>query len=750
MNRIFKTSSLVVVALLVMYGCTDELYLSPESVVSGSRSVPFGTIHFQTGAESRGDTVTTENLSAVEATAYTDIEKNEFKFETALFHKKDDNGNFVSDKNPQWPGIHRYRKPDADTGEYPDGTTESQKIPENYSEWRDKPFNNEADARYEQAQKHLVDSVNNAMPEGDVPTGYVYLEDYNDRDYIYIIDYDEPSTLNVFVYSPPLKELRDAFLSGTQGKPGSQGLLLTPCIEVYDFFNTYIDGVGLTPPENYNERTELKIYYEDTVPKPGYKLGMFHVAQDISRQVDFVTAHVQKPRRIIQDGNTGNNITPTDENENEIISHTYTLEPVPVELKHNLCNIEVKARNDNSDYDIDVAGVMLGRPMVYGPMFNFSTNEWEFPPLTRQDLYNEVSYAYSPASDKHPVGDSIHRLGKDPVSLMGNGGNALVLPPKLDAWNYLDPDNPDAYNFNNGDRPIMFLAALIQVLPKNVKTESYSIDKFMYPFGYPTDNSCGEDSEWIYCPDKEGGVWEYNGEEWEYYGGGGWYDYTEEFNGGDGWEYDPETGYWTYNNSEDRDWEMLTDENDNAYWKYNGKFKFKYDGNAGGEWILGDDIIFPTDYVCKNSNFEYQEFCVDKNGDVLALSYNDRDKSEFTDDEKKELKSKYKDKDITFKKYAWVGFPVAVDWKAGHKYTYVLDFTSGLGVEIPNGIYGGRYISDIIKLFKDYEATGKPVHDINTSSANPRRKMKTSNLPSGIGTVTLESSGKWTGGVIVK
>lgn len=88
MNRIFKISSLVVVALVAMFGCTNDLlYMSTDPVVSGSRSVPLGSIRFQTGQQSRGESITKENLSAVEATAYTNIEKNDFRFEKYLFKK---------------------------------------------------------------------------------------------------------------------------------------------------------------------------------------------------------------------------------------------------------------------------------------------------------------------------------------------------------------------------------------------------------------------------------------------------------------------------------------------------------------------------------------------------------------------------------------------------------------------------------------------------------------------------------------
>lgn len=210
------------------------------------------------------------------------------------------------------------------------------------------------------------------------------------------------------------------------------------------------------------------------------------------------------------------------------------------------------------------------------------------------------------------------------------------------------------------------------------------------------------------------------------------------------WKVDEE-GLWTYIGN-DGDWEMLTDEEGNAYWKYKGIYIFD---SETGEWILSSDIIFPSKNVIKNSNFEYQEFCVDENGDVLEIRYNDRDRCEFTAAEKEEYKNKYKDKDISFKKYAWVGFPVAVDWKKGHKYVYTLDFTDGLGVEIPNGIYGGRLISDIINLFDGQNANGQNGNKSSNTSKTTRKK-KSVKLPSGTGSVKMESSGEWTGPMIVK
>lgn len=181
-------------------------------------------------------------------------------------------------------------------------------------------------------------------------------------------------------------------------------------------------------------------------------------------------------------------------------------------------------------------------------------------------------------------------------------------------------------------------------------------------------------------------------------------------------------------------------------------------------------VIFPTNYVCEKSNFDYQEFCVLNKGfsdpfedpgleipdfkpdKVLDNSkYNDRDIGVFTAEEKKAI-LKDNPKGV-FKKYAWVAFPVDVDWEAGHKYTYVLDFSNGLGIEPPNGIYGGRLISDIIKLFDEQEANSKQTKSksrMSSKTSRTQQKKKFVKLPSGTGTVKMESSGKWTGGVIVK
>lgn len=725
MNRIFKYLSLSAIALMALSGCTDELYLSSDSVKNGDSHVPFGTITFRTAGESRATVLDSKNLSAVEATSYTDIENNVFKFEKYRFDVRKGERDLLCKKNPQWPGIHRYRKPN-ENGEYSDDVPESDRIPSKYSDWKNNSFVSEDDTNYADFHEPKPGKV---VKEEDVPKGYVYLVDYEEPDWIYIVDYDEPSTLNLFVYSPPLEQLRESFNSGTPGKQGSEGILHKAPNEVYDFFNTYVKGVGLTPPCNYNERTELKIYYEDGVAKPGYKLGMFHVAQDISRQVDFVTAHVDPKARKI-------NVEP--KTVDGVEEDVYTLETVPLKFEHQLCNIEIHAKNGNPNYDVDVAGVMIGRAMVYGPMFNFTTNAWEYPPLTRQDLYDIVSYAYFPG------GDSIRRLGPNAVSIMGKGGNAMVLPVKLDAWDYKRPDNEDAYNFNSGDKPIMFFAALVRVSPKRDGNlpETLSITNMMYPFGYP-----GE-GDWIYDPKiGEGGAWYYDGYDWGYMGGGEWYNY--EFDPEDeetefpGWEYDPETGYWTYIDK-DGDWEMFTDEDDNVYWKYKGEYIYD---NETRMWKL--PIIFPTDYVCEKSNFAYQEFCVDEEGKVLETRYNDRDKCEFTSDEKKEYRTKYKGEKISFNKFAWVGFPVSVDWQKGNKYVYTLDFTPGLGVELPNGIYGGRLISDIVKLFADQEANEKTGNKSSKKSKTTRKK-KSVKLPNGTGSVKLESSGKWTGPMIVK
>lgn len=97
---------------------------------------------------------------------------------------------------------------------------------------------------------------------------------------------------------------------------------------------------------------------------------------------------------------------------------------------HRLTQIEIQAKSENEAYVFQISGVRIGQPVSKGS-FDFSTNDWTLG--SDKTIYEET---YS----------SPKTLGADPVNIMGDEGNAMLIPQQLIAW---DPDG-DAANSKAG------------------------------------------------------------------------------------------------------------------------------------------------------------------------------------------------------------------------------------------------------------------------------------------------------------
>lgn len=124
-------------------------------------------------------------------------------------------------------------------------------------------------------------------------------------------------------------------------------------------------------------------------------LENFAVAENIKDQVDFITAY-----------STGTK----DENETA---------GVPLTFYHRLSEIEIQAKGSNDSYTVKVAGFRIGKVNYMGS-FNLATNEW-IP-----DSWKDVA-TYE--SNITPV-----TLTSTPVSIMGEDGNAMLMPQQLIPW----------------------------------------------------------------------------------------------------------------------------------------------------------------------------------------------------------------------------------------------------------------------------------------------------------------------------
>ncbi len=275
--------------------------------------------------------------------------------------------------------------------------------------------------------------------DGVYPTPYFEDEPFigNNTQYSSLTGKDWPNNddpVEFFAYSPTLSVMRRNFASYDylQGINASDSTF----IKFYNMCGT--DGKE-DPIDMENGVTSI-FTFDDKDLVPGYKLGRFYVPKDISQHVDFITAH--------QMGKKG---------ENEMSG-------LRLNFHHQLAQVELRGYNNSSFYNVDVAGVMLSNPMVAGAMFNFCDESgqllqaegghWE---VATNPMYSEVEYIYQPAnaetlqpadnilrlSPNAPIiaadGATDHSLG---ISLMGNGGNAMVLPTARDIWDYkADPVN---------------------------------------------------------------------------------------------------------------------------------------------------------------------------------------------------------------------------------------------------------------------------------------------------------------------
>lgn len=165
----------------------------------------------------------------------------------------------------------------------------------------------------------------------------------------------------------------------------------------------------------------------------------FATAANLADQVDFITAYA-----------TGT------KSANEASG-------VPLTFNHRLAQIEVRAKSDNDVYTFAISGVRIGEPVSKGS-YDFAGNDWTLD--SDRAIYTDT-YAIAKV------------LGSDAVCVMGDGGNAMLIPQQLTAW---DP-KVDASNSAQG--------AYISV-KLNVTTTETGVQ--VYPF--PSDGDC----QWAAIP----------------------------------------------------------------------------------------------------------------------------------------------------------------------------------------------------------------------------------------------------------
>lgn len=297
----------------------------------------------------------------------------------------------------------------------------------------------------------------------------------------------EAEQVEFFAYAPSLKEIQDAAFTQLDPNEENYQTLLENYKAGIQFYNLCQDGVALDPLHAESST------FDDVQLYKGFKLGRFYVATDISKQIDFITAHVSHE-------------TPKDETSSKV--------GVELKFKHQLSNIELRGFSANPDFNIEIAGVRIGGAYTGGAIFNFCDadgntdnpdgGQWG---ISKNPDRLPMEYIYGP-------GDEIYRMGKfntlngtsvittqahtssdGALTIMGKGGNAMVLPTKNGAWAltanpYIaqkygaedDDKNPLPWSVDqNGD---MYFSILLRVTLKPKGNEVTTAQ--IYPYGNNT------------------------------------------------------------------------------------------------------------------------------------------------------------------------------------------------------------------------------------------------------------------------
>ena len=299
---------------------------------------------------------------------------------------------------------------------------------------------------------------------------------------------EQAEKVEFFAYAPSLEEIQAAGLTQLDPKDPDYNSLVESYTHGMQFYNLCQDGVRLDPLNQEDQTFAGVQLYK------GFKLGRFYVATDISKQVDFITAHIAAD-------------TPASEDDANL--------GVELKFKHQLSNVELRAFSGNKDFNIEIAGVRIGRPYTGGAIFNFCDSEGNLENvdggqwgISKHPQRHSVDYIYSEGDEIYRMGTfntlngsqvvttAAHATAAQASSIMGKGGNAMVLPTKNGAWN---PEKnpwiaPIYQAANDGKDPLpwradneegdMYFSILLRVTLKPTGNEVSTPQ--IYPYGNNT------------------------------------------------------------------------------------------------------------------------------------------------------------------------------------------------------------------------------------------------------------------------
>ncbi len=167
-----------------------------------------------------------------------------------------------------------------------------------------------------------------------------------------------------------------------------------------------------------------------------YKIKDFRVSEDISKQVDFITAYTT--------GSVKANL----------------LSGINFNFKHQLSRIEINAKGTNKSCKIEIAGIRIGGIYTQGT-YNFKAEEGAGDWTIDEQKKEKVEYVYC-QNDKIVTIDNTETC----VSIMGGpeGGNyAMLLPATYTSW--------DLANNNTDSSKGLYLSVLLRIIDNSGKQQ---------------------------------------------------------------------------------------------------------------------------------------------------------------------------------------------------------------------------------------------------------------------------------------
>lgn len=183
---------------------------------------------------------------------------------------------------------------------------------------------------------------------------------------------------------------------------------------------------------------------------------------------------------------------------------------VSLDFKHQFAMVELTATGGNPYYNVEIAGVCIGNPVVEA---DFNLGEAAHAPATVTGAAQAGNWNLPDQLNRRKVryifgtNDKIVKVDENTAAktLMGKGGNAMVIPAHTDKW---DPANDPAINQPKYKTDKMYFSVLVRVIRR-------ADGKQMFPYSSASERD-GMRSEW-FAIDASGNIKAHKDSDGKYY-----------------------------------------------------------------------------------------------------------------------------------------------------------------------------------------------------------------------------------------